>query len=98
MLDATTLFDFLVLPNFLDEQRSQAIITEMRSAPGIQAPVYGKSAPGAVDERVRKAARHKPSAETIEYVQSRLWELKPEVEKHFGVSLSESEELQFLRY
>lgn len=98
MLDASTLFDFLVLPNFFDEQRSQAIITEMRSTPGIQAPVYGQSAAGSVDERIRKVARQTPSAETIEYVQDRLWKLKPEVEKHFGVSLSESEELQFLRY
>jgi len=98
MLDASTLFDFLVLPNFFDEQQSQAIITEMRSAPGIPAPVYGQSAAGSVDERVRKATRQTPSTETVEYVQRRLWELKPEVEKYFGVSLSESEEQQFLRY
>jgi len=98
MLDATTLFDFLVLPNFFDEQRCEAMVDEMRSAPGIQAPVYGQSAAGAVDERVRKAARHTLSAETIEYVQHRLWELRPEVEKHFSLNLSESEELQFLRY
>ena len=98
MLDATTLFDFLVLPNFLDDQRCRAIVTEMCSAPGIQAPVYGQSAAGSVDERARKVARHTPSAETIEYVQRRLWELKPDVEKHFSINLSESEELQFLRY
>lgn len=98
MLDATTLFDFLVLPNFFDAQRSRAIVTEMRSAPGIHAPVYGKGDAGAVDERVRKVARQTPLTETIAYVQRRLWEIKPVVEEHFSVSLSESEEPQFLRY
>jgi predicted 2-oxoglutarate/Fe(II)-dependent dioxygenase YbiX len=98
MLDATTLFDFMVLPNFFDEQRSKAMVNEMRLAPGIQAPVYGQSASGAVDERVRKVARQTPSTETIEFVQRRLWEVKPEVEQHFSVSLSESEDPQFLRY
>lgn len=98
MLDAITLFDFLVLPNFFDEQQCQAMVAEMCSAPGSQAPVYGQSAAGSVDERVRKVLRQTPSAPTIEYVQHQLWELKSEVEKHFNISLSESEELQFLRY
>jgi SM-20-related protein len=98
MVDAATIFDFLVLPIFFDEQRSKAMVTEMRSAPSIQAPVYGQSASGSVDERVRKVGRQTPSTETIEYVQRRLWEVKPVVEDHFSVSLSESEEPQFLRY
>jgi SM-20-related protein len=98
MLDATTLFDFLVLPNFFDEQRSAEIVAEMRSASGAQAPVYGQSLSGGIDERVRKAVRQTPSAETVEYVQQRLLECKREVEEHFSISLSESEEPQFLRY
>jgi hypothetical protein len=36
MLDATTLFAFLVLPNSFDEQRSAEIVAEMRSGPGCQ--------------------------------------------------------------
>jgi SM-20-related protein len=98
MLDATTLFDFLVLPNFFDEQRSAEIVAEMRSAPGAQAPVYGQSLSRGIDERVRKAVRQTPSAETVQYVQQRLLECKREVEEHFSISLSESEEPQFLRY
>ncbi len=98
MLDATTLFDFLVLPNFFDEQRSAEIVAEMLSAPSAQATVYSQSSSGSIDERMRKAARQSPSAETVEYVQRRLWECKREVEEHFGVGLSECEEPQFLRY
>jgi predicted 2-oxoglutarate/Fe(II)-dependent dioxygenase YbiX len=98
MLDATKLFDFLILPNFFDELRSKAIVDEMERASGIPAPVYGHSQSGTVDERVRKVTRQMPSTETIEYVQRKLLEVKPKVEQHFGVSLSESEEPQFLRY
>jgi predicted 2-oxoglutarate/Fe(II)-dependent dioxygenase YbiX len=98
MLDATTLFDFLVLPNFFDEQRLKTTVDEMIRALGVRAPVYGHSQSGTVDERVRRVARQTPATETIEYVQQRLWELKPLVEQHFSVSLSESEEPQFLRY
>lgn len=98
MLDATTLFDFLVLPNFFDEQKSAEIVAELRAAPGAQATVYGQSVSGSVDERVRKAVRQTPSLETVEYVQQRLLECKREVEDHFSVSLSECEEPQFLHY
>ncbi|MFN2497767.1 MAG: 2OG-Fe(II) oxygenase [Pyrinomonadaceae bacterium] len=98
MLDATGLFDFLVLPGFFDEQQSVKIVVEMRSSPGEQAPVYGQSSSGGIDERVRKAVRQTPSAETVEYVQQRLLECKRAVEDHFSVSLSECEEPQFLHY
>jgi SM-20-related protein len=47
---------------------------------------------------VRKVVRQTPSAETVQYVQQRLLECKREVEEHFSISLSESEEPQFLRY
>jgi len=53
------------------------MVTQMRSAPGIPAPVYGQSAVRSVDERVRKATRQTPPTEMVEYVQRRLWELKP---------------------
>jgi predicted 2-oxoglutarate/Fe(II)-dependent dioxygenase YbiX len=98
MIDATTLFELFVIPNFLDEQKSKAIVAELRAAPGAQATVYGKTVSGSVDGRVRKAMRQIPSAETVEYVQERLWECKREVENHFSVRLSECEEPQFLQY
>lgn len=87
-----------MLPGFFDEQKSAKIVAEMRSAPGEKAPVYGQSSSGGIDERVRKAVRQTPSAETVEYVKQRLLECKPEVEDHFSVSLGEIEESQFLLY
>jgi SM-20-related protein len=98
MLDAATLFDFLVLPAFFDEKTSADIVAELRSAPSGQAPVYGQGPSGSIDERIRKAARQTPSSETVEYVRHRLWECKQEVEEYFSVGLSECEEPQFLRY
>ncbi|MEO7970432.1 MAG: 2OG-Fe(II) oxygenase [bacterium] len=98
MVDATTLFDFLVIPNFLDQQKSQAIVAELRAAPGAQATVYGKSVSGSVDERVRQAMCQTVAAETVKYVQQRLWECRPEVENYFSIGLSACEEAQFLRY
>lgn len=98
MLDATSVFDLLVLPAFLDQQTCEEIVAEMRSARGVQALVYGQSTSGSIDERVRKAAHQTPSPETVAYVRRRLGECKREVESHFSVSLSECEEPQFLRY
>jgi len=70
----------------------------MRSDVGAPATVYGASASGAVDERVRKTARLTPSAATVELVVRRLLESKQLVEDHFRVSVSECEDPQFLRY
>ena len=98
MLDASTLFEVLVLPNFFDEQKSAEIVAELRAAPGAQATVYGASVSGSVDERVRRAVRQTPSAKTVEYVRKRLLECQPQVEDHFSISLSEIEEPQFLHY
>ncbi len=98
MLDATALFDFLVLPAFFDAQTCEEIVDELRLASGSQAPIYGQGPSGSIDERVRKAARRMPSAETVEYVRQRLWECKREVEERFRIILSECEEPQFLLY
>lgn len=98
MLDTSTLFEVLVLPNFFDEQKSAEIVAELRAAPGAQATVYGASVSGSVDERVRRAVRQTPSAKTVEYVRKRLLECQAQVEDHFNVSLSEIEEPQFLHY
>ncbi|HEY9283614.1 MAG TPA: 2OG-Fe(II) oxygenase, partial [Pyrinomonadaceae bacterium] len=58
----------------------------------------GRGPSGAVDERVRKAARLAPSRETVEFVARRLSDFKARVEDHFGLKLAGCEEPQFLRY
>lgn len=69
----------------------------MRGSPISAALTYGKGE-AAVDDRVRRASRITPSTETIQYVTRRLEEHRQNLEKHFGVALSECEEPQFLYY
>lgn len=73
-------------------------INVLRGSAHGPATVYGKSEAGSVDERVRKASRLVPSPETVTRVRLRLLEYRGEVGKHFGMSLSDCEEPQFLRY
>jgi SM-20-related protein len=97
-LDGAPHFDLYLQRAFIDEQTCKEIVAEMRSAQSAPAAVYGVGSSGSIEERVRKGMRHEPSRETVEYVLRRLWECKHEVEEHFGVSLNECEEPQFLRY
>jgi SM-20-related protein len=91
-------FDLYLIRNFFDVETCGKFMIEMRRSPVGPATVYGQEESGSVNERVRKAERLKPSAETIERVRRRLLEYRGEVGKHFEVSLSGCEEPQFLRY
>jgi SM-20-related protein len=97
-LDGAARFGLFVQRGFFDERACEALVAEMRSAEGAPSTVYGRSAAGSVDERVRKGMRHTPSGETVESVRRRLLECKPRVEEHFSVSLDGCEEPQFLSY
>ncbi|HEX8492251.1 MAG TPA: 2OG-Fe(II) oxygenase [Pyrinomonadaceae bacterium] len=92
------MFDLLVINDFLDAKTREEIVSEMRSASGGSATVYGREAAGAVDTRVRKATRVAISPETRERVMLQLLNRKAAIEEHFGIALSNCEEPQFLRY
>ena len=94
--EATARFDPFLVRGFFDSKTCEEIIAEMRSAESGPAAIHGGSK--SVDERVRKAARVTPLAETIGLVKRRLLECRPRIEEHFGISLSDCEEPQFLRY
>jgi SM-20-related protein len=94
--DVTARFDPLLVKGFFDSKKCEEIIAEMRSAESGPAAIHGGSK--SVDERVRKAARVLPSAETVGLVRRRLLECKARIEAHFQISLSDCEEPQFLRY
>ena len=96
--DAGEGFDLYVLRDFFDAGVCAELLGELRRASVGAAEVYGRGASGGVDERVRKAARLAPSAETVERVVRRLSECREEVGAHFGLSLGACEEPQFLRY
>jgi SM-20-related protein len=91
-------FKLLLDVEFFDARTCAKLLDEMRASRGRLATVYGESASGSVDERMRKAARLAPSPETKEFVRRRLLERKASVEEHFRLSLSRCEEPQFLRY
>ena len=91
-------FDLYMVRNFFDVETCAEFINELRRSPGGPATVYSRSELGSVDERVRKAARLAPSPETVERVRLRLLEYREEVAEHFGMSLADCEEPQFLRY
>ena len=91
-------FDLYTVASFFDAKTCGEIISELRRSPDSSATVYGRGDSGAVDERVRKAARVMPSSETVELVTRRLRDCRDEVGAHFGIMLSLCEEPQFLRY
>jgi SM-20-related protein len=90
--------DLFVIRQFFEPGTCAAIVAELRMNEGRAATIYGRSATGLVDERTRKTLRLNPAEETVKLVVARLWECKEAVEKHFGVTLKECEEPQFLRY
>jgi predicted 2-oxoglutarate/Fe(II)-dependent dioxygenase YbiX len=92
------LIDTLLIKNFLDPETLRIILEGLLLLEGDAATVYSKEASGSVDLRVRSAAQINPSSKTRELVMSHLRTKRPDVENHFGVSLSECEEPQFLRY
>ena len=91
-------FGLLLIKGFLGERERREIVAEMRAARGGPATVYGRGGSGSVDERVRSASRLSLPEATVEALRGRLSGLKREVEEHFGLSLGECEEPQFLRY
>ena len=96
--DGAARYGLLLVRDFFDARECAALVAELRAAGGGAATVYGRGEAGAVDERVRRAARLAPSRETVEFVTRRLTEIKDRVEEHFGVRLAGCEEPQFLRY
>lgn len=91
-------FDLLVRREFFDADRCKKIVAEMRMAERVPATVYGTSSTGSILENIRRTVRHTLSQLTVEYVSRRLLELKPEVERHFSITVGDCEEPQFLRY
>jgi len=90
--------DLLELPGFLDPPERDALLAELRGVAGAAALVYGRSAEGSVDARVRRVTRLAVAPETRERVRRRLLDRRGELEAHFGVALADCEPPQFLRY
>ena len=90
--------DLFGVSQFLEPSLVDAIVAEMKVAPGSPATVYGSTVSGTIEQSVRRTFRVKPSNETVALVIQKLLALKETVEKHFDIVLKECEEPQFLRY
>jgi SM-20-related protein len=85
--------ELLTLPRFLDPAE---IFAEVRNATATAATVYGGRS--AVESNVRRTKKLDVSPATRDFVVQRLMEQKDAIASHFGVSVDECEEPQFLRY
>ena len=91
-------FDLFLSRSFLDADACANLLMEVNSSPTTQAPVYIEGTEGNVHENVRKTTSLHPSDDTISQMWNRLIQQKPLLEQHFGVTLTDCERPQFLRY
>lgn len=93
------MIDLHTIPSFLDPETRDAVDAELRASAGAASTVLSaQQAEGVVHSAVRRSTRVAVSPETRERVKRMLMERKGELEERFGVSLSECEDPQFLRY
>jgi predicted 2-oxoglutarate/Fe(II)-dependent dioxygenase YbiX len=90
-------FGLVTRRNFFDAALCAALREEMRSVRQVPAGV-GERDQGYVDRNQRRTQSAEVSEATANLVRSRLLDLKPEMEKHFGLSLSRCRTPRFLVY
>ena len=91
-------FNLFLLQNFLDAKTCGDLIAELCDSPTTQAPVYIQGSDSTLHEDVRKTTSLHPSAKTITHVHNLLLAQKSALAAHFGLSLTDCERPQFLRY
>lgn len=96
--EGTAGLDLFVERGFLEPAALAEVFEAVRASGGRPATVYGRGDSGAVDERMRRTTRVSPPAGIVELVGRLLLSRIRAVEEHFGLSLKELEEPQFLRY
>jgi len=90
--------ELFTMDNFICDKDRQAILAELATAGSAEAKVYGKSAGGSVDPRVRSVPKAEVSPAAAKLVRVHLAAIRPTLEAHFSIELGELEEPQFLRY
>lgn len=96
--DLVNHFELLLVRNFFDAAMCAEVIAEAQTAWGGAATVYTEGSQNPVNESLRKTTRLMLSEETTGLVKQRLLEQKAAVEQHFGISLNDCEDPQFLKY
>ncbi len=92
------MIDLLEIEHFLDDATRAELVAELHAAAGAPATVLSAEMGGTVHSAVRRTTRIAVSPQTRALVKARLMERKAEIEAHFGVTVTECEEPQFLRY
>ena len=92
------MIDLLEIPDFLDPATRAELVAELDRAAGAPATVLSGDPGGRVDSAARRTTRVAVPDETRARVKERLMARKEQIEAHFGLSLGECEEPQFLRY
>jgi SM-20-related protein len=91
-------FGLFVAKDFFDAEQCAELLAEVRSATDTPATVGIGSDTYAVDESTRRSKWANVSAETVSSVKARLLTLKPAMERHFDVALTDCQKPQFLVY
>ena len=88
--------------DFLSQEECADICVEVRAAAQVKDVVVGSrqtgEGAGVVDETIKKVLRAKVAGTVEARVESRLEELKPELERHFHVTLTGRQGPLFMRY
>ena len=92
------MIDLFEIPDFLDAATLTEVFAEADRAGGSASAVLSADPGGRVQPMVRKSTRLAVSDAVRERVKAALMARKGEIEAHFGVSVTECEDPQFLRY
>jgi len=87
-----------VARDFFDAEQRAELLAEARSAAGTPATVGVGGDAYTVDESARRSKWAEVSAETVSSVKARLLTLRPALESHFEVPLTDCQDPQFLVY
>jgi predicted 2-oxoglutarate/Fe(II)-dependent dioxygenase YbiX len=91
-------FGVFVARGFLDAELTSRLRAEMEASARKPATVGGKYSGYAVDESVRRTKWAQVAEETRDLVHDKMMSLKPLLEEHFGLQLTDCQLPQFLVY
>jgi len=93
-----TRFGLFVAKDFFNAELRTKLLAEVHSVTATPSTVGSKGAGYVVDESIRSSKWADVSATTISSVKARLLNIRPQLERHFDVTLTDCQEPQFLVY